>query len=89
MANKKIGIIGSGSWATAIAKLLLNNSNKINWFVRHTEDIEFFKKYKHNPKYLSSCTFEIERINFFNDVNAFLEQTDIAILAVPSAFIND
>ncbi|MGE0568423.1 MAG: NAD(P)-binding domain-containing protein, partial [Bacteroidia bacterium] len=89
MSDKKIGIVGSGSWATALAKLLLNNSENISWFVRHPEDVEFFKAYKHNPKYLSSCTFNTDKISFYTDLSDFLKTTDIVILAVPSAFIHN
>ena len=51
--QRKVAIIGSGSWATALAKLLLNNLPQINWFVRSDETIDYFLKFRHNPKYIS------------------------------------
>ena len=62
----RIAIIGSGSWATALAKLLLNNTQNINWYIRKQEDIASFKAYKTNPKYLSSVDFDITKISFFD-----------------------
>ncbi|SHI31020.1 glycerol-3-phosphate dehydrogenase (NAD(P)+) [Tangfeifania diversioriginum] len=81
------GIIGSGSWATAIAKMLLENVGQINWFFRKTETIESFKELGYNPRYLQSVEFETERINFYNDVDEIVHDSDIIVLAVPSAFL--
>ena len=83
----KVGIIGSGSWATAIAKMLLENVGQINWFFRKPETIESFKELGYNPRYLQSVEFETERINFYNDVDEIVENSDIIVLAVPSAFL--
>jgi glycerol-3-phosphate dehydrogenase (NAD(P)+) len=83
----KVGVIGSGSWATAIAKMLLENVGQINWFFRKPETIESFKELGYNPRYLQSVEFETKRINFYNNVNAIVEDSDIIVLAVPSAFL--
>lgn len=86
--NQKIGIIGSGSWATAIVKILSNNCDSLNWFFRNREDIEYIKANHHNPKYLSSVDFDLKKINFFNDVKECISKSDIIILAIPSAFLH-
>ena len=86
--NQKIGIIGSGSWATAIVKILSNNCDSLNWFFRNQEDIEYIKANHHNPKYLSSVDFDLKKINFFNDVKECIEKSDIIILAITSAFLH-
>jgi glycerol-3-phosphate dehydrogenase (NAD(P)+) len=83
----KVGVIGSGSWATAIAKMLLENIGQINWFFRKTETIESFKELSYNPRYLQSVEFETDRINFYNNVDEIVENSDIIVLAVPSAFL--
>lgn len=83
----KVGIIGSGSWATAISKMLLENVSEINWFFRKQETIETFKKYGHNPRYLRGIDFETSRISFYNDINKITEESDIIVLVVPSAFL--
>lgn len=85
----RIAMIGSGSWATALSKLLLNNLNQLNWFVRKQEDIDDFLKYGNNPRYLTSVDLPIEKINFFTDVRQCIAMSDLIILAVPSAFIHD
>ncbi len=85
--SSKVGIIGSGSWATAIAKMLLNNVPSINWYFRDQTHIDDFKRYRHNPNYLTSVEFNPERINFSDDINEVVQQSDILILAIPSAFI--
>jgi glycerol-3-phosphate dehydrogenase (NAD(P)+) len=87
VAASKIGIIGSGSWATAIAKMVLNNEEHINWFIRNPDHIEKFKREKHNPNYLTSVGFDVNRISFFSDINEVVEQSDALIFANPSAFL--
>lgn len=83
----KVGIIGSGSWATAIAKMLLENVSEINWFFRKESTIEQFKQTKHNPRYLREVEFDTDRIHFYQDVNLIIEESDILIFAVPSAYL--
>jgi len=83
----KVGVIGSGSWATAIAKMLLENVSEINWFFRKESTIESFKRNKHNPRYLDEVEFDTSRINFYRDVNQLVEECDILILVVPSAYL--
>lgn len=85
----RVAMIGSGSWATALSKLLLNNLNSLNWFVRKPEDVAYFLNYKNNPRYLSSVDFPTEKIVFYTDLKACIAQSDLLILAVPSAFIHD
>ena len=88
-SNSKIAIIGSGSWATALAKIILNNVESINWYFRNTENIEAFKKFHHNPNYLRGVEFETERINFFSDINDAVRDSDIVVLTIPSAFLKE
>src|SRR5574344_361004 len=87
--NQKIAIIGSGSWATALAKILLTNNGSINWFVRNPDNIEYFKTNGHNPNYLCDVIFDVEKINFYNDINEVAENSDILIFVIPSAFLKD
>ena len=86
---KRVAVLGGGSWATAIAKMLLNNPNNktINWYMRRQEQIEDFKKHGHNPSYLTSTHFEVDRINFYSNINEVVEVSDILILAIPSPFL--
>lgn len=86
---KKIAVIGSGSWATAIVKILSNNSNNINWYFRNQTDIEYMNQYHHNPRYLSSVYFEAEKLKLSSDLLKSIDNSDIIILAIPSAFLHD
>lgn len=89
MKSPVIGMIGSGSWATALAKLLLNNCESINWFIRNQEDIDYFKKYTNNAKYLTSVDFDVTKINFTHSLKECVTNSDYLILAVPSAFLHN
>lgn len=83
----QIGIIGSGSWATAIAKIITDNGHAINWWVRQSENITYFKKRHHNPHYLRNAFFDTTKINFSDDVVEVVKQSAIIIMAVPSIHI--
>jgi glycerol-3-phosphate dehydrogenase (NAD(P)+) len=85
--SSKIGIIGSGSWATAIAKILLARVPQINWYFRDEEHINQFKVKKHNPNYLTGAMFDTDKICFSSDINEVVENSDTLIFAVPSAFL--
>lgn len=87
--SKQIAVIGSGSWATALVKILCTNTSNVNWYFRNQEDIDFVNEYTHNPRYLSSVTFDLKRLQLSNDLAATIQKSDIVILAVPSAFIHD
>jgi glycerol-3-phosphate dehydrogenase (NAD(P)+) len=85
----KIAVLGGGSWATAIVKLLSHNVNELNWYIRSQENIDFIKKFHHNPKYLSSVDIDIKKINFFNNISKAIEQSEILIFAIPSPFLKE
>src|SRR5258708_1896379 len=85
----RVAIIGSGSWATALAKLLLNNTGAINWFIRKKEDGDYIKAYKTNPRYLSSVEFDTDKITFYDVLADCIQQSDYLILAIPSAFLHN
>jgi len=85
--NTRIAVIGSGSWATALVKLLLNNEKNINWYLRHKEDIEHIKKYRHNPKYLASVEIDVSRNTFYQDISKAIEDSDLLIMAIPAPFL--
>lgn len=87
--KNKIAVIGSGSWATAIVKILCNNNDCINWYFRNQTDIDFIKEHKHNPKYLSSVNFDASKLNVDSNLELIIQNSDIIILAVPSAFIHN
>lgn len=81
------GVIGGGSWATAIVKMLCENLNKVNWYMRSVYALEHIKKQEHNPNYLSSVEFDVSQLNLSNDINEVIEASDYLIFAIPSAFL--
>ena len=87
--EKRIAVIGSGSWATAIVKILSNNASKVNWYFRNQSDIDHMNQYGHNPRYLSSVQFDLNKLHLSSNLLEALTKADIIILAVPSAFIHN
>lgn len=85
----KFAVIGGGSWATAIAKMLCENQAKIAWYMRSTYAIEHLKHQFHNPNYLSSVEFDIDQLELTNDINEAVKFADYLIFAIPSAFLNE
>lgn len=85
--NKKFGIIGSGSWATALAKILTDNGHHINWWVRNTDTINHLLLRKHNPHYLSSVYFDTALLSMKNDIREVVAGSDVLVIGTPSAFI--
>ena len=83
----KIAIMGGGSWATAIAKMVMGKPNAtINWYMRRDDRIEEFKRLGHNPAYLTSVRFDIDRINFSSDINQVVRESDTLIFVTPSPY---
>ncbi|MHC0439351.1 NAD(P)H-dependent glycerol-3-phosphate dehydrogenase [Flavobacterium sp. 3-210] len=86
--NLKFAVIGGGSWATAIAKMLCVNQSEIAWYMRNDAAIEHIQKYKHNPNYLSSVEFDTKKLKLTNNINEAIEYADYLIFAIPSAFLD-
>jgi glycerol-3-phosphate dehydrogenase (NAD(P)+) len=82
----KFGIIGSGSWGTALAKILTDNQNKISWWIRNEESIKYLLTRKHNPQYLSSVFFDSNLLQLTTNVSEVINNSDCIIIAVPSAY---
>ena len=88
--TREIAIVGAGSWATAIVKILLENPSveKIHWWMRKKEVVEFFNNFGHNPNYLSSVLFDKSRIVAYDKVEECINACSFVILATPSAFLH-
>ena len=85
----KIAIIGGGSWATAIAKIVVGKTHHIGWYMRREDQIEDFKRLTHNPSYLTSVHFNIKEIEFNNDLNKIVEAYDTLVFVVPSPYLKN
>lgn len=84
-----IGVLGGGSWATALAKLLLVNCETIHWYMRRDDRIEDFLRLGHNPAYLTDVNFDVNRIYFSSDINQVCRECDTLLLATPSPYFKD
>jgi len=84
---KKIALIGGGSWASAIAKLLTDNQHPLTWWVRDAEQAKAIQKDGFNPKYLSSVHYPTSLLSVTTDIRAAFEHANWIILAVPAAFL--
>ncbi|MDE6296465.1 MAG: NAD(P)-binding domain-containing protein [Muribaculaceae bacterium] len=88
-AIKKIAVIGGGSWATALAKLLLANCDRIIWYMHRQDRIDDFVKTGHNPVYLSDVSFDVSRIDFTADINRACSEADTLLFVTPSPYFKD
>lgn len=86
--SPKFAVIGGGSWATAIAKMLCVNLDEIAWYMRNESAIDHIKTQKHNPNYLSSVEFDINKLKLTSDINEAVAYADYIIFAIPSAFLS-
>ncbi len=87
--EQRVALLGSGSWATAVAKILMENVGQINWFIRDDDTIEQFRQYRHNPGYMRGVIFDINRIRFSSDINQVVKDSDILVVVIPSAYLLD
>lgn len=84
-----IGIIGNGSWGTALAKILTDNGNAIYWWVRSEDAVKHLQTRHHNQRYLTSVAFEADKIIPTTDLTALFAACQTVIFCVPSAYAND
>jgi len=85
----RIGILGSGSWATALAKMICENVDELNWWVRSMDTLEFLEEHGSNPRYIESIQFPKEKLRLSNDMQEVIDNSDILIVAIPSMFLDD
>jgi len=83
----KIGIMGGGSWATAIAKIISTTQSDFNWYMRRPEQIEEFKSLGRNPYYLTGVYFNLANITFYDNINDVVQNSDVLIFAIPSPYL--
>lgn len=85
----QFGIIGSGSWATALAKILTDNNQTLNWYVRNEEIVRALTTRRHNPHYLSSVHFDKSKLNLATNVPEVIGNSECVVIAIPSAYAVD
>ena len=85
----KIAIVGGGSWATAIAKIVVQHTHHIGWYMRRDDQIDEFRRLGHNPSYLTSVHFNTDEIAFSSDLNSIAQQYDTLVFVVPSPYLKN
>jgi glycerol-3-phosphate dehydrogenase (NAD(P)+) len=83
----KFGIIGGGSWATALAKMLADNGHAINWWLRSEETISFIQKRKHNPHYITTAHFNPSLLTMSTNMQQIIETSDAVVVCIPSSYL--
>ena len=83
----KIAILGGGTWATALAKIVLMNEKHINWYIRRDDQIEGFYKLGRNPNYLTNVKFNLAQISFYSNIEKAIKDSDTIIIAIPSPYV--
>lgn len=82
----QFGMIGSGSWATALAKILTDNGNHINWWIRNKDTIKTIQNRRHNPHYLHAAFFNVSQLSLSNNIAEVVANSDVLVIATPSAY---
>jgi len=85
--HQKIAVVGGGSWATAIVKMLSENLETVGWYMRNEQAIEHILENEHNPNYLRSAELKASQLDLSSDINKTVKSYDILIFAIPSAFL--
>ncbi len=83
----RCAVVGYGSWATALVKVLLENEPRVGWYIRRTDVIDHISRNGHNPRYIPDAKLDTSRLDMSDDINAVVAAADVVILAVPSAFL--
>jgi glycerol-3-phosphate dehydrogenase (NAD(P)+) len=93
---KRIAVIGGGSWATALMKILSENKasgksqlSSLSWWVRSEEKAEYIREHKHNPDYISSIAFDTEHIKISSNLLELVLEADTLLIAIPAAFLEN
>lgn len=86
-AAPRFGVIGGGSWGTAIVKMLSENLDHIGWYIRNDFIIRHIEKEGNNPQYISSAQFDVSKLGLSSTIDSVVDSSDILIFAVPSAFL--
>jgi glycerol-3-phosphate dehydrogenase (NAD(P)+) len=85
----KIAIIGGGSWATAIAKIVVQHTHQLGWYMRREDRIDDFRRLGHNPAYLIGVHFDVNELSFSTDINKIVETYDTLVFVTPSPYLKN
>jgi glycerol-3-phosphate dehydrogenase (NAD(P)+) len=87
MQGARIGVIGNGSWGTALVKIITDSGQPVNWWMRNAANIEYIQRRRHNPAYLHSAYFDVTKLNLSDNIQQIVNDSDLLVMAVPSAYV--
>lgn len=85
--TSRCAVIGHGSWATAIVKVLTMNEPSVCWYVHNQEVLDSLRTEGRNCRYLSDIDFDMSRIHLTDDVNETVGGADIIFLVTPAPYL--
>ncbi len=85
----RVAVIGGGSWATALVKILCNNQDQVHWWMRSQSSIDHLQRFGHNPKYLQSVSFDTKQLVLSINLKDVLAAADVIVIATPAAFLQE
>jgi glycerol-3-phosphate dehydrogenase (NAD(P)+) len=85
----QFGIIGAGSWATALVKILTDNKQTVHWWIRNPETLQYIRGRGHNPHYLPSVNFDTSLLVLSNNLREVLSNCHVPVIAIPSAYVEN
>lgn len=88
MAEKRMAILGNGSWATALVQVVAGNGYKVHWWVREEQDIAVIKAEGRNPSYLPQARIPMQTVTVYSDLAEAIRNADIALFVIPAAFLH-
>ncbi|MDD7363743.1 MAG: NAD(P)H-dependent glycerol-3-phosphate dehydrogenase [Peptoniphilus sp.] len=84
----KIGVLGAGSWGSAIGNLLAVTGHDVHMYTRNEEQYRRMVDVHDNPRYLKDFTFH-DSVSFHTSIEETIEDAGAIILAVPTAGVRD
>ena len=85
----RVAVIGGGSWATALVKILCNNHDQVHWWMRSQDAIDHLERFGHNPKYLQSVAFNTDQLVLSTNLTDILSRAEVIVIATPAAFLQE
>ncbi len=82
-------MIGGGSWATALVKMLSENPVRVHWWLRSRESVRHIRQFRHNPRYLSDVEIHKRKVKVYTDLKKSLKLAEYVLIAIPAAFVKD
>lgn len=87
MSIQKIAVLGGGSWATALVKILQENMEEIGWYIRDRNRIKYILENRRNPQYMSSVELDLDKLRMSDNIDQIVNEYEVIILAIPAAFL--